>query len=255
MPELERWVLHRLTELDARIRAAVRKLRLDRRLSGAAQLLRRRSVGVLFRHPQGRDLLRPPRQPAPPRRADRAGPPAPLPDHLAGAGPVLHRRGSLGRPLRRSRQRASATVSRRCRAAWRDDALGLRWREIRLRRQAVTVNLEEARRSGLIGSSLQAWVTLVFPLGELSPLSAEGWEEVLIVSKVSIADPSDPLAVPVPTPAGTPGIGMKVDAAPGSKCVRCWRVLEEVGHQPKHPALCARCADAVESGLVCRAAA
>ena len=41
MPELERWVLHRLTELDARIRAAVAQLRLDRRVSGAAQLLRR----------------------------------------------------------------------------------------------------------------------------------------------------------------------------------------------------------------------
>ena len=30
-------------------------------------------------------------------------------------------------------------------------------------------------------------------------------------------------------------------------------VLPEVGRQPNHPALCARCADAVESGLVCRA--
>ena len=36
MPELERWVLHRLTEIDARIRAAVSQLRLDRRLSGTA---------------------------------------------------------------------------------------------------------------------------------------------------------------------------------------------------------------------------
>jgi isoleucyl-tRNA synthetase len=30
-------------------------------------------------------------------------------------------------------------------------------------------------------------------------------------------------------------------------------VLTEVGQQPNHPSLCARCADAVESGLVCRA--
>jgi isoleucyl-tRNA synthetase len=48
---------------------------------------------------------------------------------------------------------------------------------------------------------------------------------------------------------------MKVDTAPGTKCARCWRVLQEVGHQPNHPTLCARCADAVESGLVCRPAA
>jgi isoleucyl-tRNA synthetase len=140
-------------------------------------------------------------------------------------------------------------------AFWRDDALGLRWREIRLRRQAVTANLEDARRSGLIGASLQAWVTLVFPLGEQSPLSAEDWAEILIVSGVSIAAADDPTVAPELMPTGTPAIGMKVDVAPGTKCVRCWRVLEEVGHQPKHSALCARCADAVESGLVCRPAA
>jgi isoleucyl-tRNA synthetase len=107
-------------------------------------------------------------------------------------------------------------------------------------------------------------VTLVFPNGERSPLSAEDWAEILIVSGVSIADPNDPAAVPVPLPAATagigtagigPGIGMKVDTAPGTKCARCWRVLQEVGHQPNHPTLCARCADAVESGLVCRPAA
>ena len=45
-----------------------------------------------------------------------------------------------------------------------------------------------------------------------------------------------------------------ISLAPGAKCVRCWRVLPEVGQQSGHPALCARCADAVESGLVCRAA-
>jgi isoleucyl-tRNA synthetase len=41
----------------------------------------------------------------------------------------------------------------------------------------------------------------------------------------------------------------------GQKCARCWRVLPEVGSDQRHPALCLRCADAVESGLVCRAAA
>ncbi len=45
------------------------------------------------------------------------------------------------------------------------------------------------------------------------------------------------------------------DKAPGTKCVRCWRVLPEVGSVPEHPSLCLRCTDAVESGLVCRPAA
>ena len=86
------------------------ELRLDRRLSRAAQLLRHRSLGVLLRRAQGRDLLRPARQPAPPCRAHRAGSPAPLPDHLARAGAVLHRRGGVVRAVRRTGQRASAAV-------------------------------------------------------------------------------------------------------------------------------------------------
>ena len=86
------------------------KLRLDRGVSGNSQFLRHRSLGVLFRHPQGRDLLRPAGQPPPPRRAHRAGSSASLPVHLAGAGAVLHRGRGLDRPLRRAGQRASAFV-------------------------------------------------------------------------------------------------------------------------------------------------
>ena len=49
--------------------------------------------------------------------------------------------------------------------------------------------------------------------------------------------------------------GTAVAVADGTKCVRCWRVLEEVGGDASHPTLCLRCADAVESGLVCKAVA
>jgi isoleucyl-tRNA synthetase len=44
----------------------------------------------------------------------------------------------------------------------------------------------------------------------------------------------------------------RVTPASGDKCVRCWRVLPEVGSNATHPSLCLRCADAVESGLVCK---
>jgi len=52
-----------------------------------------------------------------------------------------------------------------------------------------------------------------------------------------------------------PGGAVQVAAAPGEKCARCWRVLPEVGQAAGHAALCLRCADAVDSGLVCRPAA
>jgi len=47
-----------------------------------------------------------------------------------------------------------------------------------------------------------------------------------------------------------PNIAAAVMPAPGNKCVRCWRVLPEVGTSAAHPTLCLRCEDAVESGLV-----
>ena len=100
--------------------------------------------------------------------------------------------------------------------------------------------IEEARRANTLGSSLQASVTLPLNAETESLLSEEQWAEIAIVSNVRIErDTGDALAT--------------ISPAPGSKCARCWRVLTEVGRQPKHPALCERCADAVESGLVCRA--
>jgi isoleucyl-tRNA synthetase len=102
------------------------------------------------------------------------------------------------------------------------------------------VPIEEARRANTLGSSLQASVTLPLKPDNEPLLSEEEWAEIAIVSGVRIEpDPAQPLAT--------------ITSAPGSKCARCWRVLPEVGSQPKHPALCERCADAVESGLVCRA--
>src|SRR6185312_15209680 len=124
---------------------------------------------------------------------------------------------------------------------WRDEALARKWDTIRTIRRRITVPIEEARRANTLGSSLQASVTLPLNAENERLLSEDEWSEVAIVSRVKIAlDPAEPPAT--------------ITAAPGDKCVRCWRVLEEVGKQPKHPTLCARCADAVESGLVCRAA-
>ena len=64
-------------------------------------------------------------------------------------------------------------------------------------------------------------------------LTEDQWAEIAIVSNVRTElDTGEPMAT--------------ISLAPGRKCVRCWRMLEEVGEQPNHPTLCARCADAVE---------
>ena len=224
MPELERWVLHRLTELDARIRSSGGELRLDRRVSRAAQFLRHRPVGVLFRHPQGRALLRPAGQPAPPRRSDGAGPSAPLPDHLAGAGAVLHRRGSLGRPLRRRRERASATVP--------DPAA-------RLARRRAGGEMGDDPQPSAAASPCRSrkparprrWAPRCRPRSTLPLAPGRGGtadrrrngQEIAIVSSVHAGRRQRRRARPTVTPA------------PGTKCVRCWRVLPEVGSRRSAP--------------------
>ena len=95
---------HRRTRRDRRPRA--RHPRLGRRRPRDPRLLRRRPLGLLFRRPQGRPLLRQALEPDPARRPHRARPAASLPDRLARPDHSLHRRGCLDRPLRRGRQRA-----------------------------------------------------------------------------------------------------------------------------------------------------
>ena len=67
MPELERFVLHRLAELDGEMREAYSTFDYKRVVALLNSFMTTRPVGLLFRHPQGRALLRPDLQPSPAR--------------------------------------------------------------------------------------------------------------------------------------------------------------------------------------------
>jgi isoleucyl-tRNA synthetase len=121
-------------------------------------------------------------------------------------------------------------------AAWHDPALAARWARLRDIRREVTASIERARAAGQLGSSLQAAVALALPQSEPA-LDAAQWAEIAIVSDLRLNHEAEP--------------GVTVTIADGSKCARCWRVLTEVGQSAAHPTLCLRCEDAVESGLVC----
>jgi len=122
-------------------------------------------------------------------------------------------------------------------AAWCDAGLAARWQRVRDIRRAVTAVIEQARASGVLGSSLQAAVTLSLPAGDLALLDAAQWTEIAIVSDLTVEAGAD--------------VAASVTLAAGQKCVRCWRVLTEVGASAAHPALCVRCEDAVTRGLAC----
>ena len=116
---------------------------------------------------------------------------------------------------------------------WRDDRLAAKWEQLRAIRRRITIPLEEARRANIIGASLQAAVTLKLASDEAELLNDAEWAELAIVSDVR-------------TMAGAGDDPAEIALAPGKKCDRCWRVLPEVGSNPAHPTLCLRCTDAVE---------
>ncbi len=127
-------------------------------------------------------------------------------------------------------------------AEWRDDALAAKWEKIREVRRWATVNLEKMRQDGRIGASLQAKVTLHSPEHAALLPDEAAWAEVLIVSAGRVRRPAwrdrrRDRAWPRAANA----------RAAGACCRRSARTR-------RHPALCRRCVDAVESGLVCRAA-
>ncbi len=122
-------------------------------------------------------------------------------------------------------------------AEWRNEALAAKWARLRDIRRLGTTRLEAMRQGGQIGASLQAEVTLTFPAGEDSLLPASEWADNLIVSTVHLAHGET--------------LDAEATVAPGEKCARCWRVLPEVDAGTK---LCLRCTDAVSSGLVARRA-
>jgi isoleucyl-tRNA synthetase len=112
------------------------------------------------------------------------------------------------------------------------DALEARYGRLFEVRAAVQGKLEEARRAKLIGSGLEAMVT-VRAQGDQLRLLEEARAELpalLIVSKVVLVD-------------GPPGA--EVARAPGVKCERCCIYAEDVGRDPGHPTLCGKCADAL----------
>jgi isoleucyl-tRNA synthetase len=133
-------------------------------------------------------------------------------------------------------------------AIWHDPALGERWAKLREVRRVVTGALEVERAQKRIGSSLQAAVTVYVPEPLLSALK-EGDLAELCITSAATAEAGTPPAGAFMLP-DVPAIGVVVSPAAGARCERCWRVLPEVGHVHSHDDLCRRCADVIDRGAI-----
>jgi len=232
MPELERWVLHRLHMLDARIRGAVASYD----WTGVYPELHNFCAADLsaFYFDVRKDALYCDRPDSLRRRAART-----VLDHLhrcltTWLAPVLCFTAEEAWAARFGDAESVHLQSfPTLPAKWQDQALAAKWERIREIRRDITAELEVKRRDGEIGSSLQAALALSLAPEDAKLLTPAEWAEISIVSLVAFDTATDSPTV-------------HVSPAPGTKCVRCWRVLEEVGKQPGHPLLCERCADAVD---------
>lgn len=129
---------------------------------------------------------------------------------------------------------------------WRDIELGAKWDKIRTLRKVVTGALEIERREKRIGSSLQATVDVfVDDKSYIDALDGIDLAEISITSAATIttnAPPNGAFKM-----EDTAGIAVTSELSDGAKCERCWQVLPEVGTIEGHEDICQRCADAVEA--------
>ena len=105
---------------------------------------------------------------------------------------------------------------------WSNPELCTKIDAIREIRKSVTTALEISRKDKVIGSSLQASVTLFDPNETVAEKCADFWKEVTITSGFEIQNSSIPEGAFVGE--GLQSIGVVVSIAKGEKCERCWKI-------------------------------
>ncbi len=245
MPELERWVLHRLWQLDAVVRSSVEAYDFHTMFTELHNFC---AVDLsAFYFDVRKDSLYCDPASDVKRRAARACLDRVFDCLAKWLAPVLCFTAEEAW-LSRHGDAESASVHLQLYpdipADWRDDALGEKWGKIRELRRVVTGAIELERAQKRIGSSLQAAVTVY-----ATPRHETGFErvdlpEIFITSAAAFAQggaPSGAFTLP-----DMPGVSVAIGPAAGEKCARCWKVLPEVGSVKTHPDLCRRCAGAVD---------
>jgi isoleucyl-tRNA synthetase len=127
---------------------------------------------------------------------------------------------------------------------WRDEALAEKWRKVRAVRRVVTGALEIERKERRIGSSLEAAPLVYVTDKDLrAALAGIDLAEIAITSGARLMEgegPKDAFRLDE-----VPGVAVVFAPAEGKKCARSWKILPEVGAVPGFPDLSPRDAEAV----------
>ncbi|PWG01881.1 isoleucine--tRNA ligase [Sphingosinicella humi] len=228
MPELERWVLHRLALLDAELRSAADGYEFNRYIRAITNFSNDDLSAFFF--DIRKDSLYCDAASSLKRRAYRT-----VLSHVFEAlvrwvAPILC---FTAEEVWASRYPEAGSVHLETwpevDGAWRDDALGEKWELLRALRTRVTEAIEPMRRDKIIRSSLEAEVGLTLAEPELlTAVRSVDFDELCIVSELAAGEGQEDR--------------VSVARTENDKCGRCWRHLPEV---KEDGALCARCEEVV----------
>ena len=246
MPALERWVLHRLAELDQTVRTGSRSYDF---MTVYHQLYQFCAVDLsAFYFDVRKDSLYCDRPDSTRRRAARTVLDTLFDCLTAWLAPFIAFTAEEAWWARGMTEPESVHLRRfpEVPAAWRDDGLGETWHRIREVRRVITGALERERAEKRIGSGLQAHPTVHITDPALADAVANvELAEICITSGVRVsreAPPDDAFTLD-----DVSGVAVVPALAEGQKCARCWQVRPDVDADPEVPETCGRCADAVRA--------
>jgi isoleucyl-tRNA synthetase len=243
MPPLERFILHRLVELDGQVRTAYEGYLFQDVIRPITEFCQNELSSLFF--DIRKDSLYCDRPDSVRRRAARTVMEAVFERLTAWLAPLIPFTMEEAWMTRYPQATSnSLRVIPQTPQTWRNDAEADRWAKVQQVTSVVTSALEIERREKRIGGALDAapkvYVTdadLVAAFDGLDPA------EVFRTSQASLiasAAPAGAFSLP-----DVPGVAVEPLRADGAKCARSWRVLPEVGSDPRYPDLSLRDADAV----------
>jgi isoleucyl-tRNA synthetase len=122
----------------------------------------------------------------------------------------------------------------------------LDWAALIALKTSVARELERFRAAGIIGSSLEAEITVFAPEGLASRYAALSDELrfLLITSYAKVVATESPPETA--SKVGEEGVWIEVKPSTNAKCIRCYQLRADVGSDVKHPEICARCVSNVD---------
>jgi len=126
---------------------------------------------------------------------------------------------------------------------WYSSELAKKWAVIRQVRRVVTGALELERRDKNIGSSLEAAPSVYVTTDVAEVLKSVSFADLCITSSIEINTGVAPeVAFSL---EDTAGVSVSFAKAVGRKCNRCWKISSDVGSH-SHPEVCRRCNSALK---------